>query len=99
MLYIEEPDAHGHAFGPESQTILNLLQQLDNVTQYMHNKLRDSGLSNKVNVVHLSDHGMTTIKPPQFIDLKQYLQPNTYLIADTSPCLHFIPKEGNFYFF
>ncbi|GLV32097.1 hypothetical protein CBL_11947 [Carabus blaptoides fortunei] len=94
MLYFEEPDTHGHVYGPESPVVYNLLQQLDNITQYLHDKLRDNGLSSRANVIHLSDHGMSTVRPPQFIDLTQHLKPNTYQIADTSPCLHFIPNAG-----
>lgn len=36
MLYFEEPDTHGHAFGPNSQTVKNLILKLDNITGYLH---------------------------------------------------------------
>lgn len=35
MLYIEEPDSHGHIYGPNSEVVLNVIQELDNVTQYL----------------------------------------------------------------
>lgn len=35
MLYFEEPDAHGHAFGPNSKTVRDLLVKLDNITLYL----------------------------------------------------------------
>lgn len=97
MLYIEEPDYHSHIYGPDSQQVLSLLGQLDDLTQYLHNKLKEHGFANKVNIIHVSDHGMSTVKPPKFLNITQYLQPNSYIIADTSPCLHFIPNKGKMY--
>lgn len=35
MLYFEEPDTHGHVYGPESDTVFNLLKRLDNITRYI----------------------------------------------------------------
>lgn len=35
MIYIEEPDTHGHAFGPESNEVTDVLRQLDNITNYL----------------------------------------------------------------
>ncbi|KAK5640611.1 hypothetical protein RI129_011422 [Pyrocoelia pectoralis] len=94
MLYFEEPDTHGHAFGPKSKEVVEMLQRLDNVSYYLHEQLKRKGLSNRVNVIHLSDHGMTTVTPSNFIDFTKYLRPNTYQIACTSPALHVIPNFG-----
>lgn len=35
MLYFEEPDTHGHAFGTNSKVIKDLLVKLDNITSYL----------------------------------------------------------------
>lgn len=35
MVYFEEPDQHGHAFGPNSPVVYDLLRKLDNVTGYL----------------------------------------------------------------
>lgn len=35
MVYFEEPDTHGHAYGPNSPVIMDLLQKLDNLTKYL----------------------------------------------------------------
>lgn len=35
MLYIEQPDSLAHVYGPNSETVLNVVQELDNVTQYL----------------------------------------------------------------
>lgn len=35
MLYIEEPDTHLHALGPDSSVVKDLIRKLDNVTEYL----------------------------------------------------------------
>lgn len=38
LLYIEEPDAHAHAFGPESDQIMKELHLMDSITKYLLEK-------------------------------------------------------------
>lgn len=38
LLYIEEPDAHGHAFGPESNETQKELNLIDSATEYLLKK-------------------------------------------------------------
>lgn len=45
-------------------------------------------------MIHLSDHGMVNVKPSHFINVTQYLTPNTYNYAGTSPLFQFFPKKG-----
>ncbi|CAH0546226.1 unnamed protein product [Brassicogethes aeneus] len=95
MVYFEEPDTHGHAFGPNSKVVLDLLQKLDNVTKYLDDQLKKNNLDDHVNVIHLSDHGMIAVTPPKFINITQYLTNGTYQYAGASPCIQIIPKEGH----
>ncbi|XP_076272529.1 bis(5'-adenosyl)-triphosphatase enpp4-like isoform X2 [Rhynchophorus ferrugineus] len=94
MLYFEEPDTHGHAFGPNSVIIKDLLAKLDNITGYLHQQLELNNLSDKVNVIQVSDHGMTAVTPPHFINITQYLKNGTYEWAGASPAIQIIPHGG-----
>lgn len=94
MLYIAEPDTHGHAFGPDSSQVAELIRKLDNLTAYLDKKLAENKLKDKVNVIHLSDHGMVSVNPSNFIDLRVYLQNGTYEMVGSSPILHVLPKKG-----
>ncbi|KAL1517368.1 hypothetical protein ABEB36_001138 [Hypothenemus hampei] len=94
MIYFEEPDTHGHAFGPNSPTVKNLIKKLDNITGYLHQKLKDNDLTDKVNVIHVSDHGMTAVSPPKFVNITQYLTNGTYEWAGASPAIQIIPHDG-----
>ncbi|RZC33902.1 bis(5'-adenosyl)-triphosphatase enpp4-like, partial [Asbolus verrucosus] len=57
-------------------------------------QLNVNQLTEKVHVIHLSDHGMVNVKPSNFINVTQYLIPNTYVYAGTTPVLQLFPNRG-----
>ncbi|ODM88311.1 Ectonucleotide pyrophosphatase/phosphodiesterase family member 5, partial [Orchesella cincta] len=61
FLYFEEPDTHGHAFGPNHQETLNEISNTDNRTAYLIRKLKEAEIFDKINLILLSDHGMEAI--------------------------------------
>ncbi|XP_049287640.1 bis(5'-adenosyl)-triphosphatase ENPP4-like [Anopheles funestus] len=93
LLYIEEPDYDGHIYGPESERIEHLVVKLNDLTRQLHARIAEQRLQERVNVVHLSDHGMEVLMPKNFINL-------TSLVADdlrydtygTTPVLQIVPK-------
>lgn len=93
MLYIEEPDFHGHGIGINSARFNKLLTKLDGITKYLHHKLTMNCLSD-VNVVHLSDHGMSTVTLNRIINLTEFIDPADYTSAGTSPAINIYPLKG-----
>lgn len=69
-----------------------MISKLDNLTKYIQQKLMDYKLDKRVNVIHLSDHGMNSVSPPNFIDLTKYLTNETYAMYGSSPVLQVVPK-------
>lgn len=57
-------------------------------------QLFNRGLKDVVNVVHLSDHGMTAVTPPRFINITQYMTNGTYEWAGASPAIQITPHPG-----
>ncbi|XP_076297014.1 bis(5'-adenosyl)-triphosphatase enpp4 isoform X1 [Lasioglossum baleicum] len=93
VLYIEEPDYHGHIVGINSPVFDNILRKLDNLTKYLHHKIEQHDLHD-LNVVHLSDHGMATVKLDRIIDLTKYINSTDYKFVGNSPGLHIFPNPG-----
>ncbi|KZC09759.1 Ectonucleotide pyrophosphatase/phosphodiesterase family member 5 [Dufourea novaeangliae] len=93
ILYIEEPDYHGHIFGISGPEFDNILRKLDNITKYLHYKIEQHGLHD-LNIVHLSDHGMAPVKLDRIIDLTKYINSSDYKFVGTSPGLHIFPNPG-----
>ncbi|CRK99499.1 CLUMA_CG012818, isoform A [Clunio marinus] len=93
MFYIEEPDTHAHAFGPESDTITQLVSKLNTVTEYLYKKIKQHNLENRVNVVHLSDHGMDSLQLKNVIDLSKLIGNKKVNYYGTTPILQIVPED------
>ncbi|XP_055622888.1 bis(5'-adenosyl)-triphosphatase enpp4-like [Toxorhynchites rutilus septentrionalis] len=93
MLYIEEPDYYGHIYSPESDRVAQLIVKLNDLTRYIHDKIREIGLQERVNVLHMSDHGMDSLMAKNFINLTGFVPPDMkYDVYGTTPVLQLVPK-------
>lgn len=70
------------------------IRELDNALLLLLRTLYRKKLEDRVNLIVLSDHGMSTIPVPHFIDLTAFLTPGTYSFAGSSPILQVIPMAG-----
>lgn len=71
-----------------------MIKKVDKYVAQIEQKLQDEGLSERINVIYVSDHGMDTVMPINFIDVTKELRENTYDIYGTSPVLQIVPKKG-----
>lgn len=72
-----------------------MVARLDNLTLYIQEQLTAKGLDNRVNVIHLSDHGMIGVTPPHFIYLDNILANDNCDMYGTSPVLQIVPKDAS----
>lgn len=72
-----------------------LVAKLDDLTKYIQQKLIESNLDQRVNVIHVSDHGMSTISPPNFINLTDFVRNETVSFYGSSPVLQVVPTDGS----
>lgn len=61
-LYYGEPDSVGHAKGPETEERRNIIKMIDRTLGYLRQAIAKHGLTEHLNVIITSDHGMTTMK-------------------------------------
>ncbi|KAK7150370.1 hypothetical protein R3I93_011582 [Phoxinus phoxinus] len=61
-LYYGEPDNVGHNEGPETPARRKIIEQIDRTIGYLREAIHKNGLTDHLNVILTSDHGMTTIK-------------------------------------
>lgn len=93
MLYVEEPDYYGHIYSPDSDRVAQLLVKLNDLTRYIWDKVRELGLQERVNVVHVSDHGMDSLSPKNFINLTSFVPSDVkYDRYGNTPVLQIVPK-------
>eukprot|EP00009_Paramoeba_aestuarina_P013570 CAMPEP_0201527092 /NCGR_PEP_ID=MMETSP0161_2-20130828/33959_1 /ASSEMBLY_ACC=CAM_ASM_000251 /TAXON_ID=180227 /ORGANISM="Neoparamoeba aestuarina, Strain SoJaBio B1-5/56/2" /LENGTH=470 /DNA_ID=CAMNT_0047927755 /DNA_START=93 /DNA_END=1505 /DNA_ORIENTATION=- len=111
-LYFEEPDTTEHRYGPDNSTEVDpVLTRVDNTLAYLFEQMEEAGVYDKVDVVVVSDHGMTETPPDKIrfvedYDMKfgsifQINNPNYNTTGMDGWCVAcgnvatFIPFEGN----
>ena len=74
MLYFNEPDHLGHVFGPESTPVDSVIIEMDNLLGLIIDKINSCSIRDSLNLIIISDHGMTTISKDKFIYLDKYVR-------------------------
>lgn len=59
IVYSEYTDIIGHKYGPESKDMKTAVLEVDNVIGELLDEIENKTLKNKLNVIIVSDHGMT----------------------------------------
>ncbi|XP_076873879.1 ectonucleotide pyrophosphatase/phosphodiesterase family member 7 isoform X2 [Brachyhypopomus gauderio] len=67
-LYYGEPDNVGHSVGPETPERRKIIEQIDRTIGYLIESIQKNKLSDHLNVIITSDHGMTTIKKSPMVE-------------------------------
>jgi predicted AlkP superfamily pyrophosphatase or phosphodiesterase len=93
-LYFEDADATGHANGPDSPEVRDAIMRDDAYIGRLLEGLTRRGLAERVNIVVVSDHGMTAVDDTRIIVADDYLSPDEVVIADINPTLSVFPKAG-----
>jgi alkaline phosphatase D len=73
MLYFHEPDSAGHKFGPENPEMIPIIQNMDNILGYILDGIKGLDIADEINLVLVSDHGMTTISEDRIIYLDDHV--------------------------
>jgi len=61
-LYFDQPDSTGHSYGPDSEEYFEMIYKMDAEVGYLINTLKKKNLYDSVNIIVVSDHGMSEIK-------------------------------------
>uniref|UniRef100_A0A8D9F2M4 Ectonucleotide pyrophosphatase/phosphodiesterase family member 5 n=1 Tax=Cacopsylla melanoneura TaxID=428564 RepID=A0A8D9F2M4_9HEMI len=94
MLYFDEPDGHGHMFGPNSPNISTQIARCDAITRYLLDQLDHVGLKEKINLFILSDHGMSKVQMRDIIDLSPWVNDTNAKFGGGSPTIEIFPNQG-----
>ncbi|NPV11011.1 MAG: alkaline phosphatase family protein [Ignavibacteria bacterium] len=73
-LYFEEPDSKGHSFGPNSPETNKAIALVDSMLGLLINSLKKIEMEDKVNIIVVSDHGMTEVSDKRIIKIEEILK-------------------------
>ena len=88
MWYIEEPDMAGHFYTPDSIATYQKVEQLDSVLHHFFTEARKLEQFEQIDFIVLSDHGMATYYPENYINLNDYLPIDSFhYVFDGTPAM------------
>ncbi len=94
-LYFNEPDHAGHEYGPDAPQTAAAAAMADSAVGRLVDGLKKRGLYDKVNVIVVSDHGMSALSPDRTVYLDDVVDPATLHIVSMSPVLMVSAKDGD----
>jgi len=92
-LYFDDVDGAGHNFGPGSSEVTEAVAEVDSSIGLLIRSLRARDLGS-VNLIIVSDHGMSRLSPDRMIFLDDYLDPDSIRVVDWSPVLALWPDSA-----
>ncbi|WP_299779220.1 ectonucleotide pyrophosphatase/phosphodiesterase [uncultured Formosa sp.] len=92
-MYFSDLDDVGHRYGPNNQEkIKNAVLNLDKNLGNLFDGVAATGLD--VNIIVVSDHGMTAVKPSHFIPVEDVTNTDLFELIDNGAMLDIHPKQG-----
>jgi len=94
-LYFHETDSKGHSSGPDSPQTNEAIEKLDRISGYLMEKLAEINMSDSVNVIFLSDHGMTEVSKEKTINIEKIVGEIKCRFFDSGPLMFIEPEKEN----
>ncbi|KAF7899928.1 hypothetical protein EAF00_004264 [Botryotinia globosa] len=91
--YVPNVDQHGHLYGPNSTEIRVTITEVDTMLDQLFQGLEARNLTDIVNVVIVSDHGMATTDTNRLIQLEDIIDTSLIEHTDGWPLYGLRPKD------
>ena len=93
-LYFELIDGVGHLHGPNSQALVNTIEKTDSHLGQLMNAIWKLGLSDALDIVIVSDHGMTEVSRDRVVFVDDFIDLTEIKVINWSPIFEIIPDSG-----
>ncbi len=93
-LYFSLTDTYGHKYGPNSKEINYAISQVDSVLGYLFNRVNKIGLEDSLNIILVSDHGMTEVDTSRTINIEKILKGKKYKMQGSGPFVLISPSNN-----
>lgn len=93
-LYFSTTDDAGHSHGPDSPQVDSAIAHVDSMVGRLVRGLAARNLTDRVNLVLVSDHGMTPIGADRVIHLDDHIDLNDVDVVDWMPVTALTPRTG-----
>ena len=79
-MYYEGPDKTGHKYGPHTPQVNQVMEEVDQSLAVLLSRMEAAGLSETLDVIIVSDHGMTGISQSRVVNTTTVLTPDDYVM-------------------
>jgi predicted AlkP superfamily pyrophosphatase or phosphodiesterase len=93
-VYFSDVDTKGHDFGPDAPQTDSAIARVDSAVGAIIDNIAALGATDRVNVVVVSDHGMSAVTPARTIALDDFVSLDSLEIGDINPVVTITPKAG-----
>lgn len=93
-FYMSQVDSYGHWYGPESDSVVVAMQEVDRTIGYLISELERIGIWPNVNIVLTSDHGMAEVSNDKVIIIDEIIDMKDVEVFDWSPVAMLQPDSG-----
>ncbi len=73
MSYFDQPDYNGHDFGPQDKHTRDAVVKMDRLMRRLYDGIQSLPIAGEVNLIILSDHGMTPLADERVVNLRRIL--------------------------
>jgi predicted AlkP superfamily pyrophosphatase or phosphodiesterase len=91
-MYFSDVDDAGHDFGPDGEQTRLAALEVDTIIGRLVAGIERLGLASRVNLVLVSDHGMSQLSPERVIVLDDYLDVDEIDLIDSAPIVGINPR-------
>jgi len=93
-LYFSDVDSRGHSYGPNSSEVDEAVVEADQLLGYLLDKIDELNLTDQLNVLITSDHGMAELSDNKVIFLDEMINMDVVRVIDWSPVAMLQPDDG-----
>jgi ectonucleotide pyrophosphatase/phosphodiesterase family protein 5 len=93
-LYFHETDSKGHYFGPEADSTNIGIKLLDTMLGQLISKVDSIGMKDSVNIIVVSDHGMSEVSKDRMVDMNKLLKDFDCDVQNFGPYMMIDPKDN-----
>lgn len=93
-LYFDDTDTQGHRYGTDSPELNEAIKRVDGMLGLLFSKLDEIKMRDSVNIIVVSDHGMTDISDKRVVNIENLLKGYNCKFFDSGPLMTVnAPKE------
>ena len=92
--YFSVVDSKGHSYGPDGDETIEAIRVVDKAIGHLIDGLEAQNILNEVNIMIVSDHGMTETPDTKVINIADYINLDDVVTVGGCPFMEIRPNEG-----